>query len=89
VLNETLYFPTLSLGELAMGGITDVSVNFLLTDPVTFASLEGPVPVTLMLPQLLFDGAFIPVPEPATGLMLAMGLGGLAWSGRRRPCRGA
>lgn len=88
VLDETLYFPTLSLGDLAMGGETAVSINFLLTEPVVHVSLEGPGDTfTLMLPQLLFDGAFVPVPEPATGLMLAMGLGGLAWSGRRRPCR--
>jgi hypothetical protein len=89
VLDQTLYFPTISLGDLAMGDSTAVSIDFVLTEPVSYVSLEGSLTATLMLPQLLFDGAFVPVPEPATGMMLAMGLGGLAWSGRRRPCRGA
>jgi hypothetical protein len=70
-----------------MGDSTSILFDFVLTDPVTYVSLEGPVTVTLMLPQMIYSAAFVPVPEPATGLMVSLGLGGLAWSGRKRTCR--
>ena len=40
--------------------------------------------VELQLPQLQVMGTFLPIPEPSTALLVATGLGGLVWMGRRR-----
>jgi len=86
-LDETLYFPAIDLGDLGLGDAATLPISFLLSDPKIAWVLEGASTTgVIMLPQLRYDAAFVPIPEPATGLLVALGLCGLAWSGKRRPC---
>jgi hypothetical protein len=87
-LDQTLYFPSISLDSLALQETTTVPIEFVLTEPAwTLGVVDGEFGAILMLPQMLVDGAFVPVPEPSTGVMISLGLCVLAWrSGSRRSC---
>jgi PEP-CTERM motif len=86
-LNQTLYFPAIELGDLGVGETVTVPLGVRLTDPATTLVLEGGALTTeLMLPQIYFDIAIVPIPEPSTGLLAVFGISVLAWRGRRRPC---
>jgi hypothetical protein len=85
VLDQTVYFPAVALGALAQGDSTTVPISSWLTEPRTTLS-EDLSTQLLMLPTLLYDAAFIPIPEPATGLLLGLGLVGLTWCGSKRSC---
>jgi hypothetical protein len=85
VLDQTLYFPAVTLGALEKGDSTTVPISFLLTDPKSTPSSDFSTQV-ILLPALLYDAAFVPIPEPSTGLLLGLGLGGLAWCGSKRSC---
>ncbi|HEY5658930.1 MAG TPA: PEP-CTERM sorting domain-containing protein, partial [Myxococcota bacterium] len=81
--DQTLYFPAITLGALAKGDSTSVPISFWLTNPFILPSLDGEG-VQVGLPLLLYDAAFVPIPEPSSGALLALGLCGLAVRARRR-----
>ena len=85
---QDLYFPAISLDTLALQETTTVPIEFVLTEPVwTLGVVDGELGAILMLPQMLVDGAFVPIPEPSTGVMISLGLCVLAWRSRsRRSC---
>jgi hypothetical protein len=85
VLGQTPYFPAISLGALAKGDSTTVPIDFWLTEPWIVPSADGSG-LQVVLPHLLYDAAFVPIPEPASGLLLMLGLSGLAGRARGRSC---
>jgi hypothetical protein len=76
-----LYFPAISLGFLQQGDSTSYTVKFVLSQPMTVVTETG---FELGLPSIGFDGAYVPIPEPGTGLLVALGTAALAAIGRRR-----
>jgi len=80
-LGTDLYFPAISLGSVLAGD----SASFLMRYDLAAAQtslVEGGV--ELQVPKLQVMGTFLPIPEPSTALLVATGLGGLVWMGRRR-----
>ena len=76
----TLYYPAISLGSLSDGQQKDIVLRYVLNDLINFP--DGPETI-VPLPQLRLGMAFI-VPEPATGLLVVLGLVGLAARARQR-----
>jgi len=77
----TLYYPGISLGSLIDGETTDpFAVNYALRRQL-LQNVNG----DLALPQFHLLMAFVPVPEPSTAALFALGLGALAWRRRARP----
>jgi hypothetical protein len=76
-----LYFPSIDLGSVLAGDTASFLMRYDLKEAITALAEGG---VELQLPQLQVMGTFLPIPEPSTALLVATGLGGLVWMGRRR-----
>lgn len=78
-----LYYPAVSLGSL-LDGETSAAfrVDYVLEDPERF--LNSDALFELGLPAWQIGSAFVPIPEPATGLLVGGGLAALALGRRRR-----
>jgi hypothetical protein len=76
-----LYFPAIDLGSILAGDSTSFRMRYDLVEAITGLADGG---VELQLPQLQVMGTFLPIPEPSTMMLVATGLGGLVWMGRRR-----
>lgn len=86
---QTVYYVGISLGNLleAVGSTATIDVNYYLLDAFPDNAFPHPngLDQVVALPQLDLLVAFNVVPEPGTGLLVAMGLVGLAgWRRERR-----
>jgi len=81
-LGIDLFFPAISLGSVLAGDSALFLMHYELAAAQT-ALVDGGI--ELQLPKLQVMGTFLPIPEPSTALLVATGLGGLVWLGRRRP----
>lgn len=76
---EDYYFPAMSLGSLAPGGVADpFAVDFVLEGPVQ------QVGNTFVLPRFQTGLGFAPIPEPTAGVLMGFGL--LLLAATRRRC---
>jgi hypothetical protein len=78
----TLFYPAISLGSLDPGQQKDVELRYHLEQLFNFPVGGGQELVPL--PTLRIRFAFVPIPEPTTGLLVATGLLGLAARTRSR-----
>jgi len=79
-----LYYPAVSLGSLLDGATSEAfEVNYVLENPEIF--LNASARFDLGLPGFQVGTAFVPIPEPSTGLLVVGGLAALALGRRRRP----
>jgi hypothetical protein len=84
----TVYYPAIKLGPLKEGKSKGVDVNYFLEQLVACSGksgcgtvpfdLKGSNKAVVPLPKLRIAVALAPIPEPTTGLLLAVGLIGLA-----------
>jgi hypothetical protein len=85
---QTVYYVGISLGNLleAVGSSTVFDVNYFLLDAFPDNAFPHPngLDQVVALPQLDLLVAFNVVPEPGTGLLVGLGLLGLAGSRRGR-----
>lgn len=73
------YYPAIKIGPLGAGAEAVFAVNYVVNQPIQLVGLNE-----LVLPQLAAGMAFTTIPEPATGILLGVGLALLAVSHRRR-----
>ena len=73
--------PDLDLGLIAVGESVPFDMPYYLENPIAYLDGGG---FNVVLPTLQLMSVFIPIPEPGTGLMVALGLAGLAFAGKRR-----
>lgn len=74
------YYAAMSLGPLSPDEIADpFAVNYVVDEPLVRSSAG-----IYVLPQLRGGMAYAETPEPGTALMMALGLGLLAYGSRRR-----
>jgi len=76
-----LYLMMVDLGLIAVGGSVDFDMPYYLENPTAFLDGSGN---NVVLPTLQLMSVFTPIPEPGTGLLLALGLAGLGFAGKRR-----
>lgn len=76
------YYPAVSLGSLGDGQTTasPFQVDYILDAPQTFLDAQG---FELGIPQWQILAVFVPIPEPSTASLVALGVAALA-AGRRR-----
>lgn len=77
----TIYYPAISLGSLDDGQQKQFDLRYHLEDLKTIPL--GALTVVPM-PQMRLAIAFVPVPEPGTALLVALGLAGLATRARQK-----
>jgi hypothetical protein len=77
----TLFYPAINLGSLDPGQQKSFVLRYHLEEIHTFPDGND---TFLPLPSLRIAVAFVPVPEPGTGFLLALGLAGLATRARKR-----
>lgn len=78
---EPLYLFFVEIGFLDAGESVDFEVPYYLAEPKGYLDQDN---FQVVLPTLNLREVFVPIPEPSTALMLALGLAGLAFAGRRR-----
>jgi hypothetical protein len=76
-----LYLMMVDLGLIGVGGSVDFDMPYYLTNPTSYLDGSGN---NVVLPTLELMSVFTPIPEPGTGVLLALGLGGLGFVGKRR-----
>ena len=76
-----VYLMAVDLGLVGAGESVSFDMPYYLEQPQGFLDGSG---FTVVLPTLELMTVFTVVPEPTTGLMLGLGIGGLAIAGRRR-----
>jgi hypothetical protein len=78
---NSVYYPAVSLGTLATGSSSPFQLLYTLDNPQVFS--EG-INLELGIPSWDLFFASTIVPEPSTALLLVIGLGALAITGRKR-----
>lgn len=76
---QDYYYPALDAGSLAANGIATFDVGYFVDSEIQQVGIDW------VLPQVQIGMGFTPIPEPHTGLLVGLGLAGLALTGRRRP----
>ena len=78
-----VYYPAVSLGTLANGGVADYQLFYTLKNPQVF---QGTSNDELGMPKwsLAFSSNSAPIPEPSSGLLMFIGLVGIARARRKR-----
>jgi len=78
---DPIYLMMIDLGMVDVGETVAFDMPYYLEAPQSFLGANG---VDVVLPKLELMTVFVPIPEPSTGLLMGLGLGGLVLAGKRR-----
>ena len=76
-----VYYPAVSLGNLANGANAAFPLFYVLDNPQVFSESFN---FELGMPKWTLSFVAVPIPEPASGLLVLVGLLGIAGGRRKR-----